>query len=344
MAVFCEAMAADLLGITAISYNTGTLLRSVDSQNQPFLDVLIELQQKEVVAHPAVQKYLTDLWMGSLQWASWKMSLMFLSFLVCPLIWIAFSLPLGHRFTSIPIIKFMSYLVSHIFFILLLSFTIVNPWLPLWNSTHLIPYVHEWLLLIWLIGLWVSDATNPKDREGLGFIKVIIMTVGSMGIATHVLAFVFPDEHSVLVCLYVRNQFLAVALLLCFVEFLNFLTFHHLFGPWTVIIRDLIKDLMRFLAILGIFLVGFSLHLCAIYQPVFLPQGADNLTLAVFQSPINTFEMLFFALFGLVEPDFMPPMHLSPAFSKAIMKVVFGIYMMVTVIVLINLLIAMMSN
>ncbi|KAG8184723.1 hypothetical protein JTE90_019327 [Oedothorax gibbosus] len=344
MAIFCEAMAADLLGITAISYNTGTLLRSVDSANQPFLDVLIELQQKEVVAHPAVQKYLTDLWMGSLTWASWKMSLMFMSFLVCPLVWIAFSLPLGHRFTSIPIIKFMSYLVSHIFFIALLTFTIVNPWLPLWNSTHLIPYIHEWLLLLWLIGLWVSDATNPKDREGLGFIKVIIMTVGSMGILTHVFAFVFPDDHSILVCLYIRNQFLAVALLLCFVEFLNFLTFHHLFGPWTVIIRDLIKDLMRFLAILGIFLVGFSLHLCAIYQPVFLPQGADNLTLVVFQSPIDTFEMLFFALFGLVEPDFMPPMHLSPSFSKGIMKVVFGIYMMVTVIVLINLLIAMMSN
>ncbi|KAF8774112.1 Ankyrin-1 like protein [Argiope bruennichi] len=344
MAMFCEAMAADLLGITAISYNTGTLLRSVDSQNQPFLDVLIELQQKEVVAHPAVQKYLTDLWMGSLQWASWKMTLMFFSFLICPLVWVAFSLPLGHRFTSIPIIKFMSYLVSHIFFIILLSFTIVNPWLPLWKSTHLIPYIHEWLLLLWLIGLWVSDATNPKDREGLGFIKVIIMTVGSMGILTHVVALVFSDDHSILVCLYIRNQFLAVALLLCFVEFLNFLTFHHLFGPWTVIIRDLIKDLMRFLAILGIFLVGFSLHLCAIYQPVFLPKGADNLALVVFQSPIDTFEMLFFALFGLVEPDYMPPMHLSPGFSKAIMKVVFGIYMMVTVIVLINLLIAMMSN
>lgn len=346
MGIFCENMAADLLGITAISYNTGTLLRSVDSQNQPFLDVLIELQQKEVVAHPAVQKYLTDLWTGSLQWASWKMSLLFLSFLVCPLIWIAFSLPLGHRYTSIPIIKFMSYLVSHIFFIILITFTIVNPWLPLSKSVdhNLLPSPHEWLLLMWLIGLWVSDATNPKDREGLGFIKVIIMTVGSMGIATHLVAFFLPDKHSILVCLYIRNQFLAVALLLCFVEFLNFLTFHHLFGPWTVIIRDLIKDLMRFLAILGIFLVGFSLHLCAIYQPVFQPKGADDLTLVVFQSPIDTFEMLFFALFGLVEPDFMPPMHLSPGFSKAIMKVVFGVYMMVTVIVLINLLIAMMSN
>ncbi|OTF83114.1 hypothetical protein BLA29_012814, partial [Euroglyphus maynei] len=40
----------------------------------------------------------------------------------------------------------------------------------------------------------------------------------------------------------------------------------------------------------------------------------------------------------------MPPMHLSPPVAKIIMKLVFGVYMMVTVIVLINLLIAMMSN
>ena len=35
---------------------------------------------------------------------------------------------------------------------------------------------------------------------------------------------------------------------------------------------------------------------------------------------------------------------MSPAFSKVIIKIVFGVYMTVTLIVLINLLIAMMSN
>jgi len=134
------------------------------------------------------------------------------------------------------------------------------------------------------------------------------------------------------------------------------------------------KDMMRFLVIMGIFLVGFSLTVSAIYVPVFEPPAsltqssssaaseqpghnqfppsqqlgisANNLpTLGLeFQSPLFTFEMLFYSLFGLVEPDFMPPMHSSPAFSKVIMKLVFGVYMMITVVVLINLLIAMMSN
>ena len=54
--------------------------------------------------------------------------------------------------------------------------------------------------------------------------------------------------------------------------------------------------------------------------------------------------MLFFSLFGLVEPDYLPPFHSHPPWSGIIMKVVFGVYMMVTVVVLINLLIAMMSD
>ncbi|UYV75383.1 hypothetical protein LAZ67_13000071 [Cordylochernes scorpioides] len=347
VAEYCETLAVDLLSIAAVTSNPGTLLRAVDHYNTPFLDVLIELQTKEVVAHPAVQKYLTDLWMGNLQWAGWKIILLFMGFIVCPIIWIVFSLPVGHRFSHIPIIKFMSYLVSHIFFIIILSFTIINPWTPLCKSATILPNAHEWFVLIWLIGLVIADVTNPRDREGLGWIKVVIMVVGWLGIGVHFLAFLFTKDVDILTILYIRNQFLAVALLLCFVEFLNFLTFHHLFGPWTVIIRDLIKDLMRFLAILIIFLAGFSLHVSAIYQPVRM--NGPNCTILsendkIFQSPLETFEMLFFALFGLVEPDQMPLIHQSPFFSKTIMKSVFGVYMMVTVVVLINLLIAMMSN
>jgi hypothetical protein len=36
-----------------------------------------------------------------------------------------------------------------------------------------------------------------------------------------------------------KNQLLAFALLFAFVEFLDFLTVHHLFGPWAIIIRGI---------------------------------------------------------------------------------------------------------
>jgi positive regulator of sigma E activity len=67
------------------------------------------------------------------------------------------------------------------------------------------------------------------------------------------------------------NQILAWALLMSFVQLLDFLSFHHLFGPWAIIIRDLLKDLTRFLVILLIFMLGFTFHLAAIYQPVYAP-------------------------------------------------------------------------
>lgn len=348
MAGFCDNLANELLSIAASNNNTAALLRALDSRNTPFLDVLIELQRKTVVAHPAAQKYLTELWMGSYTWTTFKIVMLFLGFLLCPVIWAASSLLCGNRFSNIPIVKFMSYLVSHIFFVIVLSITIINPWQPLYTSTHLIPHWNEWLLLFWLLGMFISEVNSPSDREGLGYIKTVVLFVSAFAITVHLVAFFFREEYYRLICLYIRNQLFAVALLLGFLEFLNFLTFHHLFGPWAVIIRDLIKDLMRFLAILLIFLVGFSLNMCAVYQPVFLPPKGDNITLPIFgqefQSPINTFEMLFFSLFGLVEPDYMPPLHLSPPFSKVIVKVVFGVYMMVTVVVLINLLIAMMSD
>lgn len=57
-------------------------------------------------------------------------------------------------------------------------------------------------------------------------------------------------------------------MLLASVQLLDFLSFHHLFGPWAVIIGKLMVDLGRFLVILAIFVFGFSMYVAAIYNPV----------------------------------------------------------------------------
>lgn len=357
---YCDQVAIDLLTVTATMSNPAALLRGIDHQGTEFLDVLIELERKDVVSQHAVQRYLTEVWMGRLKWKGSAFVGLFLAFLICPLVWIGVSIPIGHSLGKKPIIKFTSYLTSHIFLIMLMTYTALNVQLPLFEYHNLIPFWFEWLLFTWIIGICVSEVTNPSDRSGLGAIKIGILAICFSAVLVHILAmlahwFIYTEVDSfgqmsqqLYHALYIRNQLLAFALLLSFVEFLNFLTFHPLFGPWGVIIQDLIKDLLLFMAILAIFLAGFTLQVCAIYQPVYRPPSSNNGTIpeigSVFQSPALTFEMLFYALFGLVEPDSMPPMHLNPTFSKYIMKLVFGVFMMVTVIVLINLLIAMMSN
>ncbi len=350
--VFCEEMATELNAIAANLHGPALLLKAVDNRGMPFLDVLIECEQKEVVSHPSVQRYLSEVWTGHLShWSGWMMLLLFCILLLVPPVWLAFSIPNKHiRFNKVPVIKFMSYLVSHIYLIVLITLTIVVPAYPIWESDNLIPHWYEWLLLAWLSGLLVSQLTNPEDRAGLGIIKVVVIAISTLAVLIHVIAIGYTDKLR-LDCLYARNQFMGFALLLCFVQLLDFLSFHHLFGPWAIIIRDLMKDLMRFLVILMLFMMGFTLQLASIYRPVYAPipenvnkgdgqgDGGQNE-----EDALSTFELLFFALFGLVDPENLPPINRNPMWSITLAKCVFGIYLIITIIVLINLLIAMMSD
>ena len=217
------------------------------------------------------------------------------------------------------------------------------------------PNYVEWILLVWLSGNLVSELSNTGGGSGLAIVKVLILILSAGAIAIHILAFLWPviylrDEdddqkiHFMRTLLYLKNQLFAFALLFSFVEFLDFLTVHHLFGPWAIIIRALMSDLFRFLMILLLFVAGFTLHVTSIFQPAYQPVDEDSAELMRLSSPGQTLEMLFFSLFGLVEPDNMPPLHLVPDYAKIFLKLLFGIYMMVTLIVLINLLIAMMSD
>ncbi len=69
------------------------------------------------------------------------------------------------------------------------------------------------------------------------------------------------------------------------------------------------------------------------------------MTQAQVTTAIVTFEYLFFALFGLHKAqDLKQEEHENTEWTLVMFKIVFAIYLLVTVIVLINLLIAMMSD
>ena len=335
----CENIASELLSL-ACADTAETLLTALDDRDVPFLDYLIECEQKTCVSHPSVQVYLGDVWRGDFQWDDWKYFLLFTLCLVCPPLWAFLCLPWNDRTHKIPIIKFICHLISHFYLIALFSLTVVIPWECL-TSTTLLPKWYEWLLLIWLSGLLLSQLTDPHDRAGLGWIPIIVLFLSLIGILLHLAAFAFREETRILV-IYARNQFFAVSMMLCFAQLLDFLSFHHLFGPWGVIIRDLMYDLVRFLVILSIFMVGFTAHLAAVYRPmVGSGPGAGLQETSV--SFFRCFEFLFFSLFGLTELKELRPNNNSLA-TFTLAKATFGIYNVITIIVLINLLIAMMSD
>ncbi|CAH0581126.1 unnamed protein product [Chrysodeixis includens] len=251
----CEAMATELLALAAGAESAGHILTATDNRNIEFLDVLIENEQKEVIAHTVVQRYLQELWRGSLKWTGIKIMFLFFAFIVCPPVWVI----------------------------------------------------------------------------------------------------------------------------------LDFLSFHHLFGPWAIIIGDLMKDLGRFLAVLAIFVFGFSMHIVALNQPFrninkaednkyarqarkrlfsdetlrskrqAYDQWQNTLSGETYRrkqgptgptlSPVEALEKLFFALFGqLTLSDLNYVSSVRPLWTQNLFKFVFGAYLLMSVVVLITLLIAMMSD
>ncbi|GLH16068.1 Transient receptor potential-gamma protein [Gryllus bimaculatus] len=351
----CEAMATELLALAAGADSAGRILTAMDRRNIEFLDVLIENEQKEVIAHMVVQRYLQELWRGSLNWAAWRTMLLFIGFIVCPPIWIGFTLPLGHKYNKVPIIKFMSYLTSHIYLMLFLMLSGITP-IHSVVRPHLYPYWYEYVLLVWLSGLLLFELTNPSDKSGLGWIKVAVLLFGIFGVALHLLGFVFVAKAHWATLMYLRNQLFAMSFLLACVQILDFLSFHHLFGPWAIIIGNLMKDLARFLAVLAIFVFGFSMNIVALNQPFLSDEKRRNKSVSknytgifseVRLSPIEAFEMLFFAVFGMTNIEQIqkktPPGY-QPPWTTYLFKCMFMVYMLVSVVVLINLLIAMMSD
>lgn len=335
----CENIASELLSL-ACADSAEKLLTAIDDRDVPFLDYLIECEQKTCVSHPSVQVYLGDVWRGDFQWDDWKYFLLFTLCLICPPLWAFLCLPWNDRYHKIPIIKFICHLISHFYLIALFSFTVVVPWEEL-TGTSLLPRWYEWLLLIWLSGQFLSQLTDPHDRAGLGWIPVIVLFLSTIGILLHLVAFGFQGDARIDV-IYARNQFFAISMMLCFAQLLDFLSFHHLFGPWGVIIRDLMYDLVRFLVILSIFMVGFTAHLAAVYRPM-KQTGTGN---GLQHTPVDffrCFELLFFSLFGLTEVERLRPGSNDSA-TFILAKATFGIYNVITIIVLINLLIAMMSD
>ncbi|XP_028981974.1 serine/threonine-protein phosphatase 6 regulatory ankyrin repeat subunit A [Diachasma alloeum] len=378
----CESMATELLALAAGADSAGRILTAMDRRNVEFLDVLIENEQKEVIAHTVVQRYLHELWRGSLNWSAFRSMLLWFTMVFCPPVWAVFALPLGHKYNNIPIVKFMSYLTSHAYLMIFLSLVAITPPYPVMRD-DLMPYSYEWCLLVMLSGLLLFELTNPSDKSGLGWIKLAVLLFSICGVAFHLVAWRFLPRTIWPTLLYLRNQLFALSFLLACVQILDFLSFHHLFGPWAIIIGNLMKDLARFLAVLAIFVFGFSMHFVALNQAfVNLDKNprkgafSDNLLANdtewmvptplvphrrsgrykkkndccddsardIKMNPLLAFEYLFFAVFGQTTHSELKVETGQPEWTSALFKLTFGVYMLVSVVVLINLLIAMMSD
>ena len=127
---------------------------------------------------------------------------------------------------------------------------------------------------------------------------------------------IFVDITYRSIIMYIRNQFMGITLLFCWIQILDFLAFHPLFGPWAIIIGECLLDVGKFVVVLSLFVFGYAMLGASMNQPFGLPGdyisdpelNPDNLTQfelfdlkasAENNHPFYMFEVHFFALFGI---------------------------------------------
>ena len=333
----CEELAVDILTLACAS-DASQLLNAIDENGKPFLDILVECEQKHCVAHTAVQSYLGSKWRAGRNWSISKVLFIFFVAFILPPIWVYLSLPWNNNYSRVPLVKFICQLISHFYLMLLFIFMLVLPWGK--TPEDLVPAWYEVLLLFWLCGLIITQLTDPRNTSGLGRVPLVVICLCMLGVFCHLAAIPTTGDTRINI-VYARNQIFAVAMFLTFIQLLDFLTFHHLFGPWGVIIGNLVQDLARFIVILLIFMLGFTALIAAVTKPMFPKDGSK-----VQENLVNIFKMLFFSLFGSADTEVLGELSkgVVPDFGYTLAQIVFGLYSLITIIVLVNLLIAMMSD
>ena len=356
---FCEELTRQLVITASHIDSPGAILNATDNEDTQFIDVLINNEQKMVIAEYVVQQYLEEIWDGGLNWGAAKMTGFFFLFILFPPVWFFFAIPIDFRMNKIPIVKFLAYLTAHIYFMLFLCLVAVLP--P--HSTvreSLIPYWYEIVVAFWYFGNGLAVFTNPGAKGGLSWVKPLIVFLGAVGFLIHGAAFFVPSDYWSIM-MYCRNQFIGTTLLFCWIQILDFLAFHPLFGPWAIIIGECLLDVGKFVVVLSLFMWGFAMLGATMNQPFGLPSdyiddpelNPNNLTqnelfeeVAISEQnhPFFMFELHFFALFGNAGYSDMMASQYIQEWTIFAFKAVHAAYLTLSIIVLINLLIAMMSD
>uniref|UniRef100_A0A3B4DZX8 Transient receptor potential cation channel subfamily C member 2b n=1 Tax=Pygocentrus nattereri TaxID=42514 RepID=A0A3B4DZX8_PYGNA len=335
------------------------------------LRLAVNYNQKQFVAHPICQQVLSSIWCGHLPgWrgsrTAWKLFVSLGIFITMPLLcliyWIAPKSKVG-KILKIPVIKFLLHSASYLWFLITLlgesltmeryrdSFASRQPNI-LHNSLHMV-WVAGFFWFeckeVWIEGLrsYFLDLWNCLDMMVLSMylaaftLRVVIMLKG------HFLCLSPGTEEE---CVYftqtlrddwrqedpqlIAEVLFAVTSMLSFTRLAYILPAQESLGTLQISMGKMIDDMIRFLFILMIIGTAFLCGINNIYVPYIVsPQlGRFN----------ETFQFLFWTMFGVVNKEYVD----MPDFIVAefVGRILYGIFTLLIVIVLLNMLIAMITN
>nr|XP_060623154.1 short transient receptor potential channel 2-like [Anolis sagrei ordinatus] len=336
------------------------------------LRLAVNYNQKRFVAHPICQQVLSSIWCGSLpSWRGsnslWKVFVSCFIFLTMPFLclvyWFAPKSKVG-KMLKIPVIKFLLHSASYVWFLVfLLAESLVLEHNHGTFSGRNQSLLETSLHMIWVAGffwfeckeVWI-EGLRSYLLDWWNFLDIVILSMYLASFVLRVLIFLKGEISckdggaSSQECHYytqaVRRewraedpQFLAEVLfavtsMLSFTRLAYILPAHETLGTLQISIGKMIDDMIRFMFIMMIILTAF---LCGMNNIYVHYQESERLG-----SFNETFQFLFWTMLGMEEHNVVD----MPQFfvAELVGRVLYGIFTIIMVVVLLNMLVAMITN
>ncbi|XP_071965628.1 transient receptor potential cation channel subfamily M member 3-like [Antedon mediterranea] len=315
------------------------------------LTIAAESEAEEFISRPCPQAVIQNIWMDGMRCSTGKAFFVLLIPLLLKVI------PYRKDFVSktmqekvwmfynAPVTKFFGGLITYLMLLLLFSYVLLFDFQEK-------PSVHESILFVWICTLIIEEFRQlliPNEfetwyqnvrlwkRSVWNWIEALMLSLASLGYCLH-WSLDWIDGAK---CCYSASCFLF------YVRLLRMYAVNTNLGPKMVMIRKMIHELVFFLCILLVFMVGYGVASQSLLFP-----NQTNVPAAI----TRIFYMPYFQILGELFLDTLiaeilfstccddPNQDLQPCPKKHIfVSVLFGIYLLIGNVLLLNLLIAIFS-
>ncbi|XP_040428235.1 short transient receptor potential channel 5 isoform X1 [Cygnus olor] len=379
----CKRFAKDLLDQARSSRELEIILNHRDDQSEELdpqkchdlakLKVAIKYHQKEFVAQPNCQQLLATLWYDG--FPGWRRKHWAVKLLTCvtigllfPVLSVAYLIAPKSRlglFIKKPFIKFICHTGSYLtflFMLLLASQHIVRTDLHMQGPP---PTIVEWLILPWVLGFIWGEIKEMWDGGFNEYVhdwwNLMDFAMNSLYLATislKIVAYVKyngsrPREewemwHPTLIA----EALFAISNILSSLRLISLFTANSHLGPLQISLGRMLLDILKFLFIYCLVLLAFANGLNQLYfyyetSASEEPNNCKGIRCEkqnnAFSTLFETLQSLFWSVFGLLNL-YVTNVKARHEFTEFVGATMFGTYNVISLVVLLNMLIAMMNN
>ncbi|XP_016130481.1 short transient receptor potential channel 5-like [Sinocyclocheilus grahami] len=379
----CKLFAKDLLDQARSSCELETILNHRDDHSEELdphecrdlakLKLAIKYHQKEFVAQPNCQQLLATLWYDG--FPGWRRRHWAVKLVTCFIIGLLFSVfsliyllapksTLG-TFIKKPFIKFICHTASYLtflFLLLLASQHIVQTDLHVQGPP---PTIVEWMILPWVLGFIWAEIKEMWDGGFTEYIhdwwNLMDFAMNSLYLATISLKMVayfkynssrprveWEMWHPTLIA----EALFAIANIFSSLRLISLFTANSHLGPLQISLGRMLLDILKFLFIYCLVLLAFANGLNQLYfyyetkaseEPNHCKGIRCEKQNNAFSTLFETLQSLFWSVFGLLNL-YVTNVKARHEFTEFVGATMFGTYNVISLVVLLNMLIAMMNN